>query len=251
MWLSSHVAVCQGREIHAENLVVHILQLFLLQGPNIQTSNSCLTSAGCHLRSRVSQNFFRLRAQYVFSVCKDICIFSNGRVVQHSGSSSSPFLSLLRTCFLGTWIFLGWMFFLVGCFMKVSNCLLSIPIPFHIDSALLTSSKCVFVSICFLVAAAENPVSAAGAEPWSVLWRFPTKCQSDWEQCHGPALPGKMPCLGKELSQISQIGSSVIRNMARSVNSRVNSSVSSKESGRGLSLSFLESPELELVAFYM
>uniref|UniRef100_A0A803YJ52 Kelch like family member 26 n=1 Tax=Meleagris gallopavo TaxID=9103 RepID=A0A803YJ52_MELGA len=39
------------------------------------------------------------------------------------------------------------------------------------------------------VTAAENPIFATRTESWPVLWWVPAKCESDWKQCHGSALP--------------------------------------------------------------
>ncbi|KAH1174881.1 hypothetical protein KIL84_008872, partial [Mauremys mutica] len=36
----------------------------------------------------------------------------------------------------------------------------------------------------------ENTVFAIGTESWPVLWRVTAECESDWEQCYGPAFPG-------------------------------------------------------------
>lgn len=41
------------------------------------------------------------------------------------------------------------------------------------------------------VAAAENPIFATGTESWPVLRWVTAKCESDWKQCHGSALPGE------------------------------------------------------------
>lgn len=45
--------------------------------------------------------------------------------------------------------------------------------------------------VCLAVAVAEDSVSAAGTEPWAVLWRIFAKRQSDWEQQYWYAFSGE------------------------------------------------------------
>ncbi|KAG8126941.1 hypothetical protein E2320_021972, partial [Naja naja] len=55
-----------------------------------------------------------------------------------------------------------------------------------------------------LLTATENPVFAVGADPWPVLWRILAKCQSDWQQCDGHALPDSFQPSGLDTSRTTR-----------------------------------------------